>query len=80
MDSEVNFNERANWFSKHYNDCRTKFPCRIDRCKDRKLSNQMHMIMCEFHTSKNKDIEDEFIKSLDPGSLPHSGAKFFFNA
>ena len=80
MDSEVNFNERASWFAKHYNDCRTKFPCRIERCKDRKLSNQMHMIMCEHHTSKNKDIEDEFIKSLDPGSLPHSGAKFFFNA
>ena len=80
MDSEVNFNERSSWFSEHYNDCRTKFPCKIDRCGDRILSNQMHMIMCEFHTSKNKDIEDEFIKSLDPGSLPHSGAKFFFNA
>lgn len=52
----------------------------IDRCGDWTLSNQKHMIMCEFHTSKNKDIEDEFNKSLDPGSLPHSRAKFFFTA
>ena len=32
MDSEVNFNERSSWFSKHYNDCRTKFPLQ-DRCR-----------------------------------------------
>ena len=80
MDSEVNFNDRPNWFVKHYNDCRTKFPCRVDRCGDRKPSNQLHMIMCEHHTLKNKDNEEEFVKSLDQASIPKSGAKFFFNS
>ena len=80
LDSQIDFNNLMPWFKTHWNDCRTRFPCKNGNCAEKKASRQLHLTMCEWHIKKNKDLEPEFIKSLDQAELPPSGARFFFNS
>ena len=80
LDSKIDFNDRINWFRNHWNDCRTKFTCKSGNCAEKKANRQLHMTMCEWHIKKNKDTEQEFIKTLDQNEIPKSGARFFFNS
>lgn len=80
MDTKVDFNDRQNWFRNHWNNCRTKFTCKVGNCEEKKANRQIHFVMCEWHLKKNKELEHEFIKTLNPEQLPKSGARFFFNS
>ena len=80
MDSKIDFNDRQNWFRDHWNNCRTRFTCKSGNCEEKKANRQLHMTMCEWHVKKNKDNEEEFIKTLDQSMLPKAGARFFFNS
>ena len=78
MDTEVDFNDRPGWWNTHKQDCRTEFPCSAGNCGKKPPFKQFHFTLCGWHEKKNKDLEPEFIKSLDSSKLPSSGARFFF--
>ena len=80
LDSKIDFNDRQNWFRNHWNNCRTRFTCKAGNCEEKKANRQLHMTMCEWHIKKNKENEQEFIKTLNPSDLPKTGARFFFNS
>lgn len=77
MDSKVDFNDRSTWFEKHADDCQTSFYCKQGNCGNRQKKAQYHFTMCEWHLKKNKELEDDFIKSLVQSLLPRN-PRFFF--
>ena len=78
MDSEVNLEDRASWWANHEPDCDGQWVCKQGGCLPRKDSKQSHFLLCAYHTRLNRNIEEDFIKSLDQ-SLIRSDTKFFFN-
>ena len=84
MDSSVDFDNRRDWWRKHSRACETDYICQAGQCAGREESKQYHFTMCTYHVNENKQLEEEFIKSLDKNKLPKSlnprNIKFFFSS
>ena len=79
LDSGVGFNDREKWWDAHKSNCRVSWECKQGKCAGRQPSKQYHFLLCSFHISENKDIETDYIKSLNQ-SLLKPGVRFFYNA
>ena len=78
LDSNLDPTRRWDWWVAHEVDCRTKWACKNDDCKDKKPNYQLHFTMCTRHFRENKLISDDFMKSLDQ-SLLRPNSRFFYN-
>ena len=61
---------RREWQQRHDKYCRTRFACEEGDCKGRSTCAQFHITLCRHHFTENKNVEDDFIKSLDTAKLP----------
>ena len=68
MDSSVDFDNRRDWWRKHSRTCETNYICQAGQCAGEE-SKQYHFTMCTYHVNENKQLEEEFIKSLDKTKL-----------
>lgn len=80
-DSEVDFKDRDAWWDKHKTFCITDFPCKVGPCAQREVSKQYHFTMCSYHVAVNKEVSDDFVKSLDSSALPQElkPVRFFYS-
>lgn len=79
MDSAVDFNDRERWWELHKVDCRESWECKQGKCAGRQPAKQYHFLLCSFHISENKELEVDYIKSLNQ-SLIKPGTRFFFSS
>ena len=79
LDSKVDFTDREQWWERHKADCNTNFPCMAGNCANKTAYRQFHATMCKWHVKANQNIEQDFIKSLNPTALPPGPVKFFFH-
>ena len=78
MNTEVDFNNRANWFAEHLKaGCYTKFICEEATCSGKTPDKQKHISVCNAHSKANSKHEADLIKSLSSAKLG-TNAKFFF--
>ena len=77
-DSDLDSNNRWDWWKKHEINCSGKWTCKVSDCKDKSANYQYHFTMCTRHIRENKLRSDDFLKALDQ-SLLKTGARFFFN-
>ena len=78
MDAEVDFNNREVWWERHKSNCNVSWECKQGRCGTKSPFKQYHLLLCLWHANENKQLEEEYIKSLNQ-SLLKPGVKFFFN-
>ena len=76
LDSDVDLDNRQDWWNAHDVNCQTDFACTADQCKNRRKQSQVHMLVCCYHYKSNKPKEDDFIQSLDQQQLGQD-VKFF---
>ncbi len=74
----VDFADRRTWWDSHKDECETAWACLIGRCGKKYKSQQLHFLVCSWHTEVNKQKEKDFIKTLDT-KVMKPGIKFFFN-
>ena len=65
--------KKSEWWPPHERYCRNSFVCAEGSCGNKQKDKQLHMTLCGAHVAENKAREADFVKSLDPKSLP-SGA------
>ena len=78
LDSDVDFQDRKAWFEKHKANCSDKWICRKGKCGAKAEARQFNMLLCGWHHSQNKSLEDDLIKDLDKKKLSQN-VRFFFN-
>ena len=79
LDSNLDFNDRETWWSKHKVNCSVDWYCKQGKCANREINKQYHFLLCSWHINDNKDLETAFIKSLNQSMLK-PGVRFFFFA
>ena len=79
LDSQVDFNNRERWWETHKANCNVTWECKQGRCAGRKPFKQYHFLICGYHVAQNKEIEEDYIKSLDR-SLLKPDVKFLYMA
>ena len=77
LDSKCDRNNIDNWWDGHKNDCRTEFVCKVDKCGFVPHIRQRNILLCGWHSTTNKNKENDLIASLDPAKLP-AGASLFY--
>ena len=78
-DSELDLSDRRAWFARHEANCKTEWTCKYEwTCGKASPGAQLHMLLCKRHARHNKDLEGQFIKSLDQ-NLIKQGVRFFFS-
>ena len=78
MDSQVDFNDRMEWFKGHVKDCQTEWQCIEGDCAKKERDKQFHFLMCNRHINANKDRVDSFKKKLDRALITPT-TKFLYN-
>ena len=79
LDADVDFNDREGWWDNHKVNCNVSWECKQGKCANKPAFKQYHFLLCSWHIPENKNLEDDYIKSLNQ-SLLRPGIKFFFNA
>ena len=78
-DSKLDLTDRRAWFARHEPDCKTEWTCKYEwTCGKASTAQQIHMLLCKRHSRHNKELEGQFVKSLDQSKL-QQGTKFFFS-
>ena len=75
-DAELDMDNRSSWLKAHMKHCNDKWLCNVDRCATKDDIRKNHIIICPFHQEENKNLELDFIKTLDRSKL-ECDAKFF---
>ena len=70
LDADLNFDDVKTWWNGHKNNCRTDFLCDKNKCAYNEHRLQRHILTCNFHREKNRDVLPEFTKAYP--SLPVS--------
>lgn len=61
---------RDDWHPLHEKFCKTKFACKEGQCGGRAAAAQFHITLCRYHPKENKQLEYDFIRTLDVAKLP----------
>ena len=77
LDSKCDLNNIDAWWDIHKNDCRTEFVCNVDKCGSLPHIRQRNILLCAWHTSVNKNRENDLVASLDSSKIP-AGASMFY--
>ena len=79
MDSNLDRENRAEWFVSHSNNCSEEWVCKVDKCQNRSPLSQMHFLVCPKHKKQNAERMKKYLQTLDQKRLPKE-ASLFFNA
>ena len=77
LDSKCDLNNIDAWWDSHKNDCRTVFVCTVDKCGTLPHIRQRNILLCAWHSSTNKNREDDLIATLDATKIPAGAALFY---
>ena len=72
LDAQVEFTSIEEWWSKHKNDCRTNFTCKVGKCQYSVHRMQKHILVCATHGDANAERMNEFKNSLPVGQMPNT--------
>ena len=79
-DSELDLSDRRAWFARHEPNCKTEWTCKYEwTCGKASPGAQIHMLLCKRHAKHNRDLEGQFVGSLDQ-ALIKQGTRFFFSS
>ena len=79
-DSKLDLSDRRAWFARHEKDCKTEWTCKYEwTCGKAGPNAQIHMLLCKRHSRHNRELEDQFVKSLDRTQLSGTPRFFFSN-
>ena len=63
VDQDMDWKNRAAWFTAHKPSCNRDFVCRVGDCNSKPPISQAHVVVCHEHHEDNKAKIDEFLSA-----------------